>query len=340
MAENESTQTSNETPPLPPRLLLRAGIALPWPNADPNAIPEPDSIAFTYSLHRPPLCEIPEHDRKCSLCLKSFATGIPEGDSYQIMGYTLEVPLRLPCCGRICGDQCLREKWLSEITGLNKHSCRFCHYEFFAKPAEIGTEEWKERVRRYIGWVTQETQRVITEGPKEWREAAREKLKQWEQVTTADKLNQYFAEKQATFRRISVRRESERRERMQRERERRQRERSERLRNPPTLRVAVINALERVERELSQAEPRRDIGSMALDEARMIASFRLGVPAYPRPEAETCDGCIVLRGFDEHRAEVAWLLSQLRSHRSDPDVETITPQSSNQEGSQQNGKET
>lgn len=76
-------------------------------------------------------------------------------------------------------------------------------------------------------------------------------------------------------------------------------------------------------------EPRRDIGSMALDEVRMIASFRFGVQTYPLPEAEACHGRIVLRGFDEHRAEVAWLLSQLRSRRPNSGVETVTPQSAN-----------
>ncbi|KAM0437733.1 hypothetical protein ACHAPT_002098 [Fusarium lateritium] len=64
--------------------------------------------------------DVPEADRSCVICYNDYGVETPEG--------ICEAPLRLPKCGHIFGDHCIK-KWLED-----SDSCPYCRDKLHSEP--------------------------------------------------------------------------------------------------------------------------------------------------------------------------------------------------------------
>ncbi|KAF4339695.1 RING finger [Fusarium beomiforme] len=78
------------------------------------------SKATLQSLQSVRLEDIPEADRSCVICYNEYGVETPEGIN--------EVPLRLPKCGHLFGDHCIK-KWLED-----SDSCPYCRDRLPSEP--------------------------------------------------------------------------------------------------------------------------------------------------------------------------------------------------------------
>ncbi|XEU98568.1 hypothetical protein FSHL1_003855 [Fusarium sambucinum] len=76
------------------------------------------------SLQSVELEELPEADRSCVICYNEYCVETPEG--------VKEAPLRLPKCGHIFGDHCIK-KWFED-----SDSCPYCRDKLHAEPKTQG----------------------------------------------------------------------------------------------------------------------------------------------------------------------------------------------------------
>ncbi|GKT98302.1 unnamed protein product [Fusarium langsethiae] len=72
------------------------------------------------SLQSVELEELPEADRSCVICYNDYCVETPEG--------VKEAPLRLPKCGHVFGDHCIK-KWFED-----SDSCPYCRDKLHAEP--------------------------------------------------------------------------------------------------------------------------------------------------------------------------------------------------------------
>ncbi|KAJ4326579.1 hypothetical protein N0V84_003009 [Fusarium piperis] len=74
------------------------------------------------SLESVKIEDVPEGDRSCVICYNDYGVETPEG--------ICEAPLRLPKCGHIFGDHCIK-KWLEE-----SDSCPYCRDKLHSEPKQ------------------------------------------------------------------------------------------------------------------------------------------------------------------------------------------------------------